>query len=91
MISASERRQELIAEGQQATMVAAAIYETVNILIEDTVKAMVNHYRQGQINHDFLVGKVGEINALHTLMSNLENKQNRANLAAQQEYGNAPS
>jgi hypothetical protein len=88
--STQQRRHELIAEGAQATVVAGAIYHSVNEQIELTVAQMVTHYRNGTLTHDLLVGKVGEIYALQTLMTNLENKQNRASLAAQKEYGDAP-
>lgn len=88
--AASERRQALIEEGQQAVFVAAAVRESLNEQLDTTLKLILAHYRNGVMNHDFLIGKIGELNALHMLMDSLENKQNRAALAAQQEYGNAP-
>lgn len=90
--SASEARQELIEAGREAVAVAAAVRDAVNEQLENTLKALLSHYRAGHagMNHDYIIGKLGELNALHALMDSLENKQNRAALAAQQEYGNAP-
>lgn len=85
-----QRNEELIEEGRQAVMAAGAIREEVNKQIEQTLASMIAHYRMGTISHDYLVGRLGEINGLQTLMSNLENKAQRGAVAMEREVSNAP-
>lgn len=87
--SVQARRHELMEEGREATEVASIVLNPINDQIELVVKQLMNHYRTGVMNHDYIIGKLGEIAGLHQLITDLEMKQNRASLAAAKELGNA--
>lgn len=88
--SSQQRRHELMEAGREAAEVASVVVQPIHDQIGLTVQQMVNHYRQGVMNHDYLVGKLGEIAGLEQLLNDLEMKQNRASLAAEKELSNAP-
>lgn len=87
---AQRRRHELMEAGREATELAAVIYQPINDQIELIMMQLINHYRQGVMNHDYIIGKLGEVAGLTQLLSDLEMKQNRASLAAEKELSNAP-
>lgn len=84
-----ERDMELIEEAMEARTVEAAIKDVVDEAMRQGVTKLMYIYRDGNIDHDMLVGAVAEIAALDKLMSDLESKQMRGVVAAQKEYGNA--
>ncbi len=78
---------DLMQRGGEATAMLGAVGEIIDDLARQAVSLMVAQYRQGAIEHDFIVGKVGEIAALQNIMVELEHRQRRGIAAAERELG----
>lgn len=81
--------EEKIERGKEAVFVESVIAP----LIEQRVRIILNHlvsmYRGGDIDHDKMVGKIGEITAMYNLISDLESVQRQGDIAAEKEFGSA--
>lgn len=63
--------------------VSAYIHDNINNLISN----LVAHYRGGQLTHDMLVGKVGEMSALMSLLEQVHSDLRAGEAAREREYG----
>ena len=79
-----------IERGNQAMSIRGVIAPFVNQKIQDAVAALVAMYRGGDIKHDLLIGKVGEISVLMHILGQLEVEQARGQQAMQKEMKDAP-
>lgn len=77
-----------IEEAKIASVAAAYLLAPVNRASEDIVQRMMKAYRSREMDHDFLVGCVGELTALSDLMKKLENATLQGEIAAEKEFGN---
>lgn len=72
---------------EEATVVLGHISGYVDATVRGITNNLVAHYRTGKIDHDVLVGGVGEINALLNMVSHLTVVQRNGEAAASKEFG----
>jgi hypothetical protein len=77
---------EAIRRADAATIVRSYVEGMVSELIKTHVHTLVAHYRGGDLKHDMLVGKVGEMSALIGLIDLLEGSQRAGESAREREF-----
>lgn len=80
-----ERDHELMERGSQATALLGFARSSIDDQMRTTVQLMINLYRQGDVPHGVIMGKVGELAALQTLINELETRQRLGDNAANRE------
>lgn len=78
-----------IERGRGASAVLGLAAEYARGHRERTLAMLVNLYRSGDLEHDRLIGMIGEITAMTDFISELESEQTQGYLAEEKEYGSA--
>lgn len=81
-----ERDHELMEQGALATQIAGAVRDAIDEMMVVKFQRMIALYRQGNIDHDMIIGLIGECAGLQDLLSNLQSKQVQAEGAMNREF-----
>lgn len=81
-----QERMDRIEAGSIAITALAALEHPMTEYRDRLISKLVTCYRNGQTQHDVLLGLVAELAALDNVKKDLETTVHRGNVAAQEEY-----
>jgi hypothetical protein len=73
--------------GRKATEIRAEFGELIDNVVRTKLARLIAIYRQGKIDHDMVIGLVGEMAAMQELVSELESMERRGIVAREKELG----
>src|SRR5262245_2702804 len=79
---------EAMQRADEAGAVRGLLEPIIQELVTGTLNGLVAHYRGNSLQHDVMVGKIGEISAYLGLVSALDGAQRAGETAREKEFGN---
>lgn len=76
-----EELSEKIERGRDAQAIAAMVRDAIDTQMTMACQQLIALYRAGQIDHDLVIGKIGEMAGLQNLLATLETRQRQGHAA----------
>lgn len=76
--SSAEQHEELatrIEKGRDASAIAAMVRSAIDEQMIMACQQLISLYRAGSVDHDLVIGKIGEMAGLQNLLATLETRQ----------------
>ncbi len=74
-MAAHEQLAAKVESGRDAAVIKAMVREAIDNQMLNCCQQLIAHYRSGEINHDVIIGKIGEMAGLQILLAFLDTRE----------------
>ncbi len=80
---------QTVEQGRDASIVKAMVRDVIDHQMLMANQSLINQYRQGNIDHDLMIGKIGEMAGLQNLLAELDSRERKGTNALDKVVTNA--